>query len=160
MNYKTRTCAPTNVSVVQVASRVLRLVKDFVIRLTNVDCAFKEMECEIVKLEEGNRDLVLSIRKHEESQASNSSSSKRYRTSLKHLKVRLSSWRNKTKSCKPREAEWNLSPAFLLGVPSMIPYFKHFSLQKACGAIIQAVPLLFPTTSSPGLSCFDLCVPS
>ncbi|GKA64663.1 G-patch domain-containing protein [Tanacetum coccineum] len=29
-----------------------------VIRLTNVDCAFKEMECEIVKLEEDNRETV------------------------------------------------------------------------------------------------------
>ncbi|GJU87433.1 symplekin isoform X1, partial [Tanacetum coccineum] len=85
-------------ALLQVASRLLRLVKDFVIRLTNVDCAFKEMECEIVKLEEDNHDLVLSIRKHEESQSSNSSSSKRNRTILKHLKVRLSSWRKKTES--------------------------------------------------------------
>ncbi|GJW54641.1 retrovirus-related pol polyprotein from transposon TNT 1-94 [Tanacetum coccineum] len=30
----------------------------------------------------------------------------------------------------------------------------------ATACYIQAVPLLFPTTSSPGLSCFDLCAPS
>ncbi|GKE20410.1 hypothetical protein Tco_1431922 [Tanacetum coccineum] len=86
-----------------------------VIRLTNVDCAFKEMECEIVKLEEDNRELVLSIRKHEESQASNSSSWKRYRTSLKHLKVRLSSWRKKTKSWYSLSSSMkNPKPDFIL----------------------------------------------
>ncbi|GJS28733.1 coatomer subunit beta'-2-like protein [Tanacetum coccineum] len=76
-----------------------------------------EMECEIVKLEEDNRELVLSLKMHEESQASNSSSSKHYRTSLKtslkHLKNKLKTLEQIHSDCsdhnKPGEAEWNLT---------------------------------------------------
>ncbi|GJV76808.1 hypothetical protein Tco_1508392 [Tanacetum coccineum] len=53
------------------------------------DCAFKEMECEIVKLEEDNRELVLSLRKHEESQASNSSSIETLQNKLKTFKCEI-----------------------------------------------------------------------
>nr|GEX66429.1 hypothetical protein [Tanacetum cinerariifolium] len=53
------------------------------------DCAFKEMECEIVKLEEDNHELVLSLRKHEESQASNSSSIETLQNRLKTFECEI-----------------------------------------------------------------------
>ncbi|GJR74111.1 phloem protein 2-like protein [Tanacetum coccineum] len=49
---------------------------------------------------------------------------------------------------------------FFLGVPSSVSSISTLIFAKACGSFIQAVPLLFPTTSSPGLPYFDLCAPS